>query len=541
MDKKKLIFPSNIKKIIHLFLRGTIIFAIISVAIFVSISFFHTFLKDKFLLIAICYFLFTVFYIIIISVFRRKDIEKLVMDNREQLVIFSYTTSLEMDIIFSMFTTLEKIRRVEDNTALNLVFNKVKNSIVEMRESFITLEQYDNMLENLESIDEVEMEQKLYEINSNILYLRDSIIEVACEVTDKFFNTKSEVSTTNYSMATLTYFISNIIPIISDMSITTNQFSKGIITSVITHFEEIANFSTQITNDIQKIMADLLDEKNKESLAYVTRQIHEVVEEFQKFFDDMANLESVTTNFVEVSINRLQNIGVIVDSIEEISETMKMISLNVSIEAANTGAAGKGFNVLARDLRDFAHKTMQFAHDVKRQIKDTIQTTQKLKKDYEENMTGVLQYIKSFKTSIETFEIIIVNSFEKIKGIIETLQVFSTKIDGGIKEIVGKLQYYDITSQEVEHLSRFIFNVFRISRKKVNEVPINEILNEDARSEIRADILKTIKGIITTNNERKIYEKYKTLFKVEVKEDIAKTGDKNIDDLDTNISDIILF
>lgn len=451
-------------------------------------------------------------YFTLVRAFQKKRMTLYIREERSRLLTSYYTINSQMDIIISLFMTLERVRRIENNSSLNIKYEKLRNYVYKMKESILNFNEYQAILQNPEDVDEIRLENLIKEINHNLYDVSKNIVAIVEDFTHVYSDSRVEIKDTNYNMATLVYFLSNIIPIISDLSSTSNKFSKNIIITVITQFEEIANFSSLITEDIQNTMKDLMDEAREDSLAYIIKKAHEVVQDFEVFFKSMEKLKSVSGNFVDTSITKLRNIADIAESIEEIAETIKVISLNVSIEAANAGSSGKGFQVLARDLREFAQKTRSFAQDVKLRVSDTILTTENLKDDYMRNMESVYKYVEEIKTSIVAFENIIINSFEKIKNIINTLKNFSSRISQGIKDIVGKLQYYDITSQEVEHLSKFIEQIFRKSSSQLHEFRIESILDTDKRQEIKRDILETIKEIITTKNEREIFNEYQRIF-----------------------------
>ncbi len=478
-----------------------------------------------------------IFYFILYKPFLDKNVESMVIEGRNRILTSFYTINSQMDIIISMYLTLEKVRRIETIPSLNLKCEKLKGYIYKVKESIVGMSEYSELIETPEKVDDHKLECILKAINNNLYDLSENIISTVQEFMQIYTDNKSEIQQSNYGMATLVYFLANIIPIISDLSSTSNKFSRSIIMKVIGQFEEIANFSSLITEDIQRTMEDLMDEERQDSLAYIIRKAHQIVEDFEIFFKNMEGLKQVSNNFVDTSIEKLKGIAEIAESIEGIAETIKVISLNVSIEAANTGSAGKGFQVLARDLREFAQKTRLFAQDVKSHVGDTISTTERMKDDYIANMTSVYRYVEDMKTSIISFEEIIVISFEKIKSIIDTLNNFSNKISEGIKEIVGKLQYYDITSQEVEHLSQFIEQIFKISSSRLHEFRIEEILDDPTRLQIKQDILKTISQIITTKNEREIFEEYEKIFGIvrEEEMEIAQVTEFHHDE------DIIIF
>jgi methyl-accepting chemotaxis protein len=75
---------------------------------------------------------------------------------------------------------------------------------------------------------------------------------------------------------------------------------------------------------------------------------------------------------VTVQMNQLshavQEIGKITEAITEISAQTNLLALNATIEAARAGAAGKGFSVVANEIKALAHQTSSATEDIKSRI-----------------------------------------------------------------------------------------------------------------------------------------------------------------------------
>lgn len=459
----------------------------------------------------------TALIVLAVIIRRRLKISEIFYINRNREVFHTLagTFQAQSAIVSSTLCAMGCMKEMEKDEDLAKHYNEIKATIEGLKDFLSEVTALDNDLQDGKRPARFSfIEHQIFDANNKFHAMADNIDDLTNRFSESYLKNRNVIDSKTRSMARMIYYLGSSAPIMADLSQIFNEFSKNIVLDVIQKFGYISEASHTITTDIQSTMQSLMDDNNPESLAFITRKAHSIVLDFEKFMHSMENLKVSSNNFIHNSVEKLKNIQGIAASIEDISQTIKIISLNVSIEAANTGATGKGFQVLARDLREFASRTMRFAQDVKNRVKDTLETTENLRSDYARSMQNVYTYIDDIKNSILGFEAIITKSFGKIRDIIGNLQKFSESIDNGIKEIVGKLQYYDITSQEVEHLAVFVERIFVELFNTNNDVRVSETLTEEERREIRTKLLSIVNEIITTGSERKVYEKYVELYKI---------------------------
>ncbi|SHM12328.1 methyl-accepting chemotaxis protein [Pseudomonas punonensis] len=88
------------------------------------------------------------------------------------------------------------------------------------------------------------------------------------------------------------------------------------------------------------------------------------------------NVDSTSSN-VDVLASKINGISKVLDVIRSIAEQTNLLALNAAIEAARAGEAGRGFAVVADEVRALAHKTEQSTREIETMIGDIEMDTAK--------------------------------------------------------------------------------------------------------------------------------------------------------------------
>ena len=145
--------------------------------------------------------------------------------------------------------------------------------------------------------------------------------------------------------------------------------------------------------------------------------------------NESALATSQITSKVIVSIEELEqrsrSISNIVDAINSIAEETNLLSLNASIEAARAGEAGRGFSVVAEQIRKLADQSLNSANEINKIIEEMIAQTH----DVVETAKQAETIVDTQKQAVSTTT----NSFNEMSGhithLVSSLSTITSNVD----------------------------------------------------------------------------------------------------------------
>lgn len=258
--------------------------------------------------------------------------------------------------------------------------------------------------------------------------------------------------------------------------------------------QELTNSATTITNFVDKTQTMIcsFDNKFQKNITDVNNIIDNLNEKLLKI--------TRASNSVLVLSDKINNIQSILTSITNISKKTNLLAINASIEATHAGEYGKGFSVVAQEIRDLANKSSQNAKEIEKIVKELIsfssKTVHTLKNSTKEAVTSVDEtknIIIIFNDVSKIFSSI-VYEIEEIKKLTDTMFNNSFKTNNESEQIKSYAQ--NISSKTQVFLSSF--QEFASILIKVTNTTKNSLDGIDNQFKLLDSQKKSIENIYLT-------------------------------------------
>lgn len=323
-------------------------------------------------------------------------------------------------------------------------------------------------------------------------------ISVSSEVTESLANSSEEVSASveeiSAQASSMKGMINQQTGNISESSAAMEEISANV-NSFSMQVEKQKELIDQAVTAVEQMSASI---KNTASIA--VKRAEDLDTLFGTLNQTKDNIDS-TSSVVESVAESSSQIMEIIQVINSIASQTNLLSMNAAIEAAHAGESGKGFSVVAEEIRNLAESTSQNSQGIKKTIQEMAAHIVVAKENTKKNQTSFQTFADGMSAFKATFSEInttmdelsvgsndILRVSENLKMISDTTKNATAEISTGTTEVSNSML-------ENADISKKVLNsVFEIDLglKEINKA-VNSLLDISKRAEnVNIEVMKSI-------------------------------------------------
>ena len=246
-----------------------------------------------------------------------------------------------------------------------------------------------------------------------------------------------QVKSNTEEVASAAYEISSIANQLSSGATEQNRHTSKVvdnvqeITEAMGQNSKAANYTAEISNNANSKVSE-----GKEAMKATQQGMDEILTSSRK-----------TGVIIQTLSGRADQIGEIIQVINDIADQTNLLALNAAIEAARAGEQGRGFAVVADEVRKLAERTTKATQE----IANTIKTIQNDTLDASQSMEEVLKVVNKGKEAALNTEAAlneIAHSVSQTVNLVREISNASASQNEGMENVLSEVEGIDSVIKE---------------------------------------------------------------------------------------------
>ena len=326
---------------------------------------------------------------------------------------------------------------------------------------------------------EVDSKDEIGDLSKALNNASEKIKDLLSEI----INSSADISSTSEELSATTEEISSKMEMVNE---STEQISKGV--QDLSATTEEVSASTEEISSTTNLLSKSADEASI-SIREIKKRAINIKNNAIKNIEN-SNLiyeknQSNILNAIEES-KVVEEVKTMADSIGSIAEQTNLLALNAAIEAARAGEQGKGFAVVADEVRKLAEQSAEAVVNIQNMVSQVQAAVKKLSSSGQDVLDFMSNDVKPNYELLMNTGIQYEKDAEFINDIIESFSLSSKQMDESVTQVSFAIQNVSAVAEEsaagteeiLSSVSEITFATTEIAKSSQSQAELAQKLNE---------------------------------------------------------------
>jgi len=193
------------------------------------------------------------------------------------------------------------------------------------------------------------------------------------------------------------------------------------------------------------------------SVQQFAEETSETLDFFVQLLVELSSNSIRIVHKIDDMVEHMEGIFQLLEDVSSIAQQTNLLALNAAIEAARAGEAGRGFAVVADEVRKLSQNSEEFNLKIREQVEKTRETVEDARVIVGDMASKDMNVALKSKSRVNNILDSVAQMNQSIETRVKELSLITKKIDTNVGHAVRSLQFEDLVSQILstaeQHLS----------------------------------------------------------------------------------------